>query len=398
MERATEEEGGRATRAEGRRKERKGKVSSRRDFFFETFFFSYYTAVRRRATGVSRRARLRGTPIGVRVRLGSREFHAAEAANATLQSLGPSFRLALCDPKSSPRGHPLRGASPARRVFRAFLCVEKRASPVSLFASARSNSCAWRSRRLTRLGGARKTANAEPDSAACEVWARIAGGGVGGAMRRWRRGGGGARRGGARAQSGATVHVSRSREKEGDAEGRGVGGDGRYGARRTNERRGSLCSHLLGRSAQERGRLSKHLRRPAPHGARGGRCGSTKRLARKDVRKRGRREGLPATREGRNGRPAPRRPTPRARSVRRGSRRSVAPRARFQSSRATPPRPRVVAFDDGRSRPAVVPRGFGPFFSSSPSSRLLHRTFFNPSILGSLAPRSPPARANQRRA
>ena len=259
-------------------------MSSRRDFFFETFFFSYYTAVRRRATGVSRRARLRGTPIGVRVRLGSREFHAAEAANATLQSLGPSFRLALCDPKSSPRGHPLRGASPARRVFRAFLCVEKRASPVSLFASARSNSCAWRSRRLTRLGGARKTANAEPDSAACEVWARIAGGGVGGAMRRWRRrrgGGVGGGLAGARAQSGATVHVSRSREKEGDAEGRGVGGDGRYGARRTNERGETLCSHLLGRSAQERGRLSKHLRRPAPHGARGGRCGSTKRLARK---------------------------------------------------------------------------------------------------------------------
>ena len=195
-------------------------------------------------------------------------------------------------------------------------------------------------------------------------------------------------RGGARAQSGATVHVSRSREKEGDAEGRGVGGDGRYGARRTNERRGSLCSHLLGRSAQERGRLSKHLRRPAPHGARGGRCGSTKRLARKDVRKRGRREGLPATREGRNGRPAPRRPTPRARSVRRGSRRSVAPRARFQSSRATPPRPRVVAFDDGRSRPAVVPRGFGPFFSSSPPracciGRFLTRRF---------SVRSPPAR------
>lgn len=118
----------------------------------------------------------------------------------------------------------------------------------------------------------------------------------------------------------------------------------------------------------------------------------------KDVRKRGRREGLPATREGRNGRPAPRRPTPRARSVRRGSRRSVAPRARFQSSRSTPPRARVVAFDDGPSRPAVVPRGFGQFFSSSPSSRLLHRRFFNPSILGSLAPRSPPARANQRRA
>ena len=234
MERATEEEGGRATRAEGRRKERKGKVSSRRDFFFETFFFSYYTAVRRRATGVSRRARLRGTPIGVRVRLGSREFHAAEAANATLQSLGPSFRLALCDPKSSPRGHPLRGASPARRVFRAFLCVEKRASPVSLFASARSNSCAWRSRRLTRLGGARKTANAEPDSAACEVWARIAGGGVGGAMRRWRRGGGGASGGCARAKwrDGPRQPIPRKRGRR-----RGEGRRGRREVRRAEDER-----------------------------------------------------------------------------------------------------------------------------------------------------------------